>query len=163
MRWPRKQNWSARGQLGRRSARAYKWSDCCRRRKGLGQILDYLLALVLNTSHKTNSQYWATADVKLPITTFDRSTLCCESWITNINWLHKKWLVALVKLDPWCAYSAYSAYSSNSDSFGHLLFKNISHHRCLRFPLYLSLLVVLDQYTAVLVGTWWYWVRTGRY
>ena len=82
MRWPRRQNRSARGQLGRRSARAYKWSDCCRRQNGLGQIWDYLLALVLNTSHKTNLQCWATADVKLP------NDFCQKFWqINSMLWI----------------------------------------------------------------------------
>ena len=52
-----------------------------------------------------------------------------------------------------------------SESFCPLLFKNILHHRYLRFSLYLSLLF-LGGTGSVYCGTGWYlvyWVRTGQY
>ena len=44
---------------------------------------------------------------------------------------------------------------SYSDPFCHLFLKNISHHRCLRFSLYLSLLLLCGT-GSVYCGTEWY-------
>ena len=60
------------------------------------------------------------------------------------NWSHpiknKKWQVALVKLDPLWIDCTWSVEGGTG-----------------------CYLVVLGQYRMVLVGTWWYWIKTGRY
>merc|ERR1712004_918430 len=59
-----------------------------------------------------------------------------------------------ISLDPACGIPYL-------ESFCHLLFKNISHHRCLRFSLYLSLLL-LGATGSAYCGTGWYLVVLGQ-
>ena len=63
-------------------------------------------------------------------------------------------LCICIFLDPACR-------TSYSELFCHLLFKNISHHRCLRFYLYLSLLL-LGATGSANCSTGWYLVVLGQ-
>ena len=67
-------------------------------------------------------------------------------------------LCICIFLDPACRILYQNPFVISFSKIYHIIGVSGSPFICL-----CCYLVVLDQYAAVVVGTWWYWVRTGQY